>query len=76
MQRLPGTCLESWSHRFSDLVPKSIDLDQTNLIFIDIQADLYLYVCPTGEYSFVGDHRTERWNGPAQFLDVEEVSIL
>ena len=25
-----------------------------------------------GEYSFVGDHRTERWNGPAQFLDVNE----
>ena len=28
-----------------------------------------------GEYSFVGDHRTERWNGPAQFLDVNEVLV-
>ena len=30
----------------------------------------------TGEYSFVGDHRTERWNGPAQFLNVDEVSHI
>ena len=30
--------------------------------------------CLTGEFSFVGDHRTERWNGPAQFLNVDEVS--
>ena len=27
-------------------------------------------------YSFYADHRTERWNGPAQFLNVEEVDAL